>query len=228
MAPFVQLLVDNCNELAEVLPLHIFAFPVEIKPGVFDTCILELCDNFTHLGADPQLATLLINKVDEVLFAVLGVGLLQVVFSGSKTLVKVGVDVHRRAPLHRRLHLPDEGDRSSDLCVGRNLESCTRLHLQNVLRLSEISGCSLTVKATSDESAAGSPAISPRDKRKVHLKAYFLNGHKAMDTGRAEWRTLKVHEIRKHLVVESVFRDIVHTVGGKVDEVLLGSGRRGG
>lgn len=93
-----------------------------------------------------------------------------------------------------------------------HLEGSSSLHLQDVLRLSEVSSCALVIKTSSDEPATRSAAVSTGHQCEIHLEADFLDCHVTKDTRRAERRTHHVFEVSQHAVVEREVGNVVHTV----------------
>ena len=63
MAILVDLLFANVNKLREVLPLHLLALSVEVKPSVLKVVILlfELFVKLGELSSYPQLGSFLVN-----------------------------------------------------------------------------------------------------------------------------------------------------------------------
>lgn len=50
-----DLLLDFSNELAQILPLHVLAFAMEIEPSILDAGVLERLDHLCKLLANPIL-----------------------------------------------------------------------------------------------------------------------------------------------------------------------------
>lgn len=92
VAPLIELLVDLCDQFAQIFPLHLFALTVEIKPSILGLRLIQLLHHLAHFSADPQLGALLVNQVYEVLSSVLLVGFFQMKFGSMERFMEVRVD----------------------------------------------------------------------------------------------------------------------------------------
>ena len=135
---------------------------MEVEPHVLDVLVADSLEDSGHLLPYAVLAALFVNQVDPVLSLIVSLGLLDMPLRCLQTLIKVGVRSDGRRPRHIGLHLPDQGDRASDLQVACNLEASILLFVGNdVLGLAEIGSVALFVKTTHDESATHSPRVLP-------------------------------------------------------------------
>ena len=159
-----QFLLDNSDELAKVLPLHILALSMEIEPDVFNVFVFKrLCD-LRHFFANTFLATLFVDKIDEILFCIVSLGLFYVLLCSLQRLIKVGRHSDGRCPLHVRLHSPQQGNGAAYLKVARYSEAPARLSVHhNMLSLAEVGRVALTIEPTYDEAAAHASSIFARD-----------------------------------------------------------------
>ena len=73
---------NNVYELAQVLPLHIFALTVKIKPYVVYIWAIDRLVDLTHLITDPKLATLFINQVYHELIFIVSLSLFEMELGG--------------------------------------------------------------------------------------------------------------------------------------------------
>jgi len=96
IAVVLQLVPAYVNQPAQVFPLHILTFSMEIKPHILQPLVPELCVQLCELAADSQLGTLLVNQVDQVLRSIHIYCFFEVHFCGNSRVFKVLVDNDRR------------------------------------------------------------------------------------------------------------------------------------
>ena len=96
IAVVLQLVPAYVNQPAQVLPLHILTFSMEIKPHILQPLVPELCVQLCELATNSQLGTLLVNQVDQVLRSIHIYGFFEVHFCGNSRVFKVFVDNYWR------------------------------------------------------------------------------------------------------------------------------------
>jgi hypothetical protein len=163
VTPIGKLIIDDSDEFAQIFPFHFFTLAMKVKPRIVNILILELLNHFTHFLAYSLLAAFLVNQVDKILTLILSIRLFEMLIGGIKTGFVVGINDDTWAPLHRGLHLPDEGYRATNLHVGSDRDGCSCLYLENVLLLSEVCSGSITVQSSCDKSTTRSTAVPSRD-----------------------------------------------------------------
>ena len=169
---------------------------MEIEPDIVNVAITQALIHLRHLSTDAILAALLIDQVDPVLLRIVLLRLLDVLLSGLEAFIEVGIDGDSRCPSHRRLHLPDQRDATSDLQVTRDSESAIGLLLRyNVLSLAEVGCVALAVEATHNESAPHATSILPRDQHEARACVDRLDRDEAVDAGHAERGVLHLDEL---------------------------------
>jgi hypothetical protein len=117
VTPVIKLHIYDSNQFTQIFPFHLFALAVEVKPRIVNILVLELLNHFAHFLAYSLLTTFLVYQIDKILAFILGVRLLKMLIGGVKTSLVVGVNYDAWAPLHRGFHLPDKGDRATNLHV---------------------------------------------------------------------------------------------------------------
>lgn len=70
MAITRQFILYDVDELGKILPLHLLAFAMEVKPGVAEVRILHFVKHAGKLLTNHLLRSLLVDKVDQVLLTV--------------------------------------------------------------------------------------------------------------------------------------------------------------
>ena len=110
-----DLLLDFSNELAQILPLHVLAFAMEIEPSILDAGVLQRLDHLRKLLANPILGPLLVYQIDEVLSLVFLCCRGHMLLSCLVRFIEVGVHYHGGCPLDVGLHFPQQRNGPSDL-----------------------------------------------------------------------------------------------------------------
>lgn len=61
MAVVAHVLLNNVNKLGQIFPFHVFAFSVEVEPGIVKVLIFKFLVNACELLTDSVLATLAVD-----------------------------------------------------------------------------------------------------------------------------------------------------------------------
>lgn len=61
MAVVAHVLLNNVNKLGQIFPFHVFAFSVEVEPGILKVLIFKFLVNVCELSADSVLATFAVD-----------------------------------------------------------------------------------------------------------------------------------------------------------------------
>jgi hypothetical protein len=67
--------LDLVDEFGEVLPSHLAALVVEVKPHILNKVVLHSIHDVSESSADTKLRALFVNKIDENLFTIGGFNL---------------------------------------------------------------------------------------------------------------------------------------------------------
>lgn len=75
----LEALLNLGDQFGQVVPLHVVALRVEVEPGIPDLLIVEVFDHFVEVFADNLLRAFLVNEVDQVVFSIYLLYLVEVV-----------------------------------------------------------------------------------------------------------------------------------------------------
>lgn len=134
-----------------------------VKPVVLNVGVVDLLDDLCKLTAEPPLASLFVNEVNQVLTTINSIRLGEVRLGGRETFIKVFVYDHWWVPLHVGLVAPGERNRATDLQERCHAVICAHAlpHSDNLLVFAEVGRTSILVQAASDKAAPRSPDIAP-------------------------------------------------------------------
>ena len=167
-----HVLLHYVNKLGQILPFHLLALAMEVKPGVVEVLVAKFAVNVCELVADPVLAAFAIDQIDEVLLSVNGLGISEVLLGGEQRRFFVLLYYDGGRPLQVGLHTPHQGDGAADLHEACHGHLSTLFVVdENVLSLNEIGGVAIRVKTPGDEASAGSSAVLSRNEGEVRLGA---------------------------------------------------------
>ena len=170
----LQLFLHDIYKLWQVFPLHLFAFPVEVKPDIVKSGVFQLGVHLCKLVSNHFLGSFLIDQVYKILGAVHLFGFYKMLFSCDFRIVEIGLDFDWRRPFQIWLHAPDQRNWTSDLYVWSNFHrSLIKMLHKYMFSLHIVSCISLGVQASRNESPTWSSAILSRDKTKVCLASNF-------------------------------------------------------
>lgn len=110
IAIVIQLLLANVDKLRKVLPLHLLAFSVEVKPSVGKKLVLQSCMQLRKRIAYSFLGSFLVDEVNKVLGTILLTRFFKVHHGAYSRIFKVRVDFHWRRPLKVWFHSPKQRD----------------------------------------------------------------------------------------------------------------------
>jgi len=120
---------NNVDQLRKVLPLHFLAFSVEVEPNVINIRVSERFVQSCKLLANAVLASFFVNQVYDVLLRIVCLGLFEMLLGSLVRLIKVSIYDNWWCPRQSRFHLPQQGDRPTDLQMCSNRKSAILLLL---------------------------------------------------------------------------------------------------